>query len=119
MTSKAREQSGKSASESLVSLIAETSISNLTFFLFLCFFFAFKRIINDRLSVSQEPNASDLASQRYQGQHLQRSCMENLKDGLADWFVIKHTKDQSLSRHLLSKNGFVAADATAVGITKS
>ena len=105
-----------------MSLIAETSISNLTFFLFLCFFFfffSFKRIINDRLSVSQEPNASDLASQRYQGQHLQRSCMENLKDGLADWFVIKHTKDQSLSRHLLSKNGFVAADATPVGISKS
>jgi len=44
--------------------------------------------------------------------------MENLKDGLADWFVIKHTKDQSLSRHLLSKNGFVAADATPVGIGK-
>ena len=45
--------------------------------------------------------------------------MENLKDGLADWFVIKHTKDQSLLRHLLSKNGFVAADATLVGISKS
>ena len=41
--------------------------------------------------------------------------MENLKDGLADWFVIKYTKDQSLSRHLLSKNGFVAAHATPVG----
>ena len=81
--------------------------------------FAFKRINDDRLSVSQEQNAPDPAYQRYQGQHLQRSCMENLKDGLADWFVIKHTEDQSLSRHLLSKNGFVPADATAVGISKS
>ena len=41
------------------------------------------------------------------------------KDGLADWFVIKHTKDQSLSRGLRSKYGFVAADATQVGISKN
>ena len=103
-----------------MSLIEETSISNLTLkFSFFYLFFAIKRIINDRLSVSQEANAPDLAYQRCQGQHLQRPCMENLKDGLADWFVIKHTKDQSLSRHLLSKNGFVAADATLVGISKS
>ena len=88
-------------------------------FLSFSLFFAFKRINNDGLSVSQEQNAPDPAYQRYQGQHLQRSCMENLKDGLADWFVIKHTKDQSLSGHLLSKNGFVPADATAVGISKS
>ena len=45
--------------------------------------------------------------------------MENPEDGLADWFVIKHTKDQSLSRRLRSKYGFVAADATQVGISKN
>ena len=32
------------------------------------------------------------------------------------WFVIKHSMDQALSRDLLSKYGFVAADATKVGI---
>ena len=42
--------------------------------------------------------------------------MENPKDGLADWFVIKHSKDQALSLDLLSKYGFVAEDATQVGI---
>ena len=45
--------------------------------------------------------------------------MENPKDGLADWFVIKHTKDQSLSLDLLSKHGFVAVDATQVGISRN
>ena len=84
-------------------------------FLSFSLFFAFKRISNDHLR--GERNAPNPVYQRYQGQHLQRSFMENLKDGLADWFVIKHTKDQSLSRHLLSKNGFVAADATPVGIS--
>ena len=42
--------------------------------------------------------------------------MENPGDGLADWFVIKHTKDEGLSRDLLSKYGFKAADAKQVGI---
>ena len=42
--------------------------------------------------------------------------MENPADGLADWFVIKHTCDNALKRELLSKYGFVAADATQVGI---
>ena len=42
--------------------------------------------------------------------------MENPADGLADWFVIKHTHDNALKRDLLSKHGFVAADATKVGI---
>ena len=42
--------------------------------------------------------------------------MENPEDGLADWFVIKHTHDNALKRELLSKHGFVAADATQVGI---
>ena len=42
--------------------------------------------------------------------------MENPRDGLADWFVIKHTRDEALSRDLLSKYGFVAGDATQVGI---
>ena len=89
----------------------------LTFF-FSVFFF-FKRINNDRLSVSQEQNAPNTAYQGYQGQHLQRSCIENPEDGLADWFVIRHTKDQSLLLDLLSKNGFVAVDATQVGISKN
>ena len=89
----------------------------LTFF-FSVFFF-FKRINNDRLSVSQEQNAPNLAYQKYQGQHLQRYCIENPEDGLADWFVIKHTKDQSLPRDLRSKYGFVAADATQVGVSKN
>ena len=44
--------------------------------------------------------------------------MENPKDGLADWFVIKHTKDQALSLDLFSKYGFVAVDATQVGISR-
>ena len=42
--------------------------------------------------------------------------MKNPGDGLADWFVIKHTRDEALSRDLLSKYGFKAADATQVGI---
>ena len=42
--------------------------------------------------------------------------MENPGDGLADWFVIKHTRDKALSRDLLSKYGFKAADTTQVGI---
>ena len=42
--------------------------------------------------------------------------MENPEDGLTDWFIIKHTRDTTLSRDLLSKYGFVAADATQVGI---
>ena len=50
--------------------------------------------------------------QRFQGQQLQRSGMENPGDGLADWFVIKHTRDEALSRDLLSKYGFKAADKT-------
>ena len=80
---------------------------------YISLFFAFKRINSDRLC--EERNAPNPACQRYQG-HLQRSFMENPKDGLADWFVIKHTKDQSLSLDLLSKHGFVAVDATQVGI---
>ena len=35
---------------------------------------------------------------------------------MADWFIIKHTGDEALSRDLLSKYGFKAADATQVGI---
>ena len=59
---------------------------------------------------------SNLGYQRYQGQQLQRSGIENQEDGLADWFVIKHTRDTTLSSDLLSKSGFMAADATKVGI---
>ena len=60
------------------------------------------------------------AYQRYQGkQGVQRSGIENPGNGLADWFVIKHTKDQVLLRYLLSKYGFKAADATQVGIIKN
>ena len=58
----------------------------------------------------------NLGYQRYQGQQLQRPGMANPEDGLAEWFIIKHTRDTTLSRDLLSKYGFVAADATQVGI---
>ena len=58
----------------------------------------------------------NLGYQRYQGQQLQRPGMANPEDSLAEWFVIKHTRDTTLSRDLLSKYGFVAADATQVGI---
>ena len=44
------------------------------------------------------------------------SGLENQGDGLADWFVIKHSRDEALSRDLLSKYGFKAADVTQVGI---
>ena len=56
--------------------------------------------------------------QRFKGQQLQRSGLENQGDGLADWFVIKHSRDEALSRDLLSKYGFKikAADVTQVGI---
>ena len=54
--------------------------------------------------------------QRFRGQQSQRSGMENPEDGLADWFVIKHTHDNAVKRELLSKHGFVAGDATQVGI---
>ena len=42
--------------------------------------------------------------------------MENQGDGLADWFVIKHSRDEALSRDLLSKYSFKAADVAQVGI---
>ena len=102
-----------------MSLIFRKHLSPVDFLSFSLFFFLLKRINNDRLSVSQEHKAPNPAYQGYQGQRLQRSCMENPKDGLADWFVIRHTKDQSLLLHLLSKNGFVALDATQVGISKN
>ena len=75
-----------------------------------------KRTNSDRLSLSQERNVSNPAYQRFDGLQLQRSCMENPGDGLADWFVIKHTRDEALSRDLLSKYGFKAVYATQVGI---
>ena len=59
------------------------------------------------------------AYQRYQDKQSQRYRIENPGNGLADWFVIKHTKDQALLCYLLSKYGFKAADATQVGITKN
>ena len=102
-----------------MSLLFRKHLSPVDFLSFSLFFFLFKRINNDRLSVSQEQNAPNPAYQGYHGQRLQQSCMENPKDGLADWFVIRHTKDQSLLLDLLSKNGFVALDATQVGISKN
>ena len=91
------------------------SFLNLTFFLFF-FLFAFKRTNSDRLSVSQERHAQNPAYQGFQDQQLQRrSCIENLRDGLADWFVIRHTRDEALSSDLFSKYYFMAADATQVG----
>ena len=72
------------------------------------------RTNRDRLSVSHERYAQNPGYQRFRGQ--QRSGMENPRDGLTDWFVIKHTRDEALSRDLLSKYGFKAADATQVGI---
>ena len=56
------------------------------------------------------------AYQMFESLQLQRSCMENQGDGLADWFVIEHTRDEALSSDLLSKYGFKAADATQVGV---
>ncbi|CAH3190005.1 unnamed protein product, partial [Porites evermanni] len=70
------------------------------------------RTNRDRLSVSLERHAQNPGYQRFRGQQLQRSGMENPGDGLADWFVIKHTRDDALSRELLSKYGFKAADTT-------
>ena len=83
------------------------------------FVFAFNRTNIDHLSLSRERNVANPGYQRYQGQQLQRSSIENPGNGLADWFVIKHTKDQALLRDLLSKYGFKAADATKVGISKT
>ena len=81
------------------------------------FFFVFVlRTNRDRLSVSHELHAPNPGYQRFRSQQLQRSGMEDPGDGLADWFVIKHTRDEALSRDLLSKYGFKAADATQVGI---
>ena len=77
---------------------------------------------SNRLSLSQERNASNPGYQRFQGsfqgQQLQ-SYLEIPEDGLADFFVIKHTSDEALSRDLLSKYGFKAANATQVGIISS
>ena len=56
------------------------------------------------------------AYQMFEGLQLQRSCMENPGDGLTNWFIIKHTRDEALSSDLLSKYGFKGADATQVGI---
>ncbi|CAH3182062.1 unnamed protein product, partial [Porites lobata] len=70
---------------------------------------------SDRLSVSQERHAPNPAYQGFQDQQLQRrSCIENLRDGLADWFVIRHTKDEALSSDLFSNYGFYASDATQI-----
>ncbi|CAH3182063.1 unnamed protein product, partial [Porites lobata] len=71
-----------------------------------------KRTNNDHLSVSRERNVANPAYQMFEGLQLQRSCMENPGDGLANWFVIKHTRDEALSSDLLSKYSFKAADAT-------
>ena len=92
---------------------------NLTLNSFFFFLFAFNRTHNDHLSLSRERNVANPAYQRYQGKQLQRFSIESLGNGLADWFVIKHTKDQALLRYLLSKYGFKAADATQVGISKN
>ena len=99
--------------ESLVSCHSRIWLS------FFFFVFAFKRTYNDRLSVSQERNVSSRGYQRFQGQQLQRPGLEDQGDGLADWFVIKHSRDEALSRDLLSKYGFNVADATKVGISKT
>ena len=79
------------------------------------FVFAFKRTNSDRLSLSQERHAPNPAYQGFHDQQLQRFCIENLRDGLADWFVLRHTRDKALSSDLLSKYGFKAADVTQVG----
>ena len=82
-------------------------------FVFLVFAFS------NRLSLSQERNVSNPGYQRFQGsfqgQQLQ-TYLDIPEDGLADLFVIKHTRDEALLRDLLSKNGFKAADAKQVGI---
>ena len=94
-------------------------IPNLTWNSFFFLVFAFNRTHNDHLSLSRERNVANPAYQRYQGKQLQRYRIENPGNGLADWFVIKHTKDQALLCYLLSKYGFKAADATQVDITKN
>lgn len=87
-------------------------------FLILTFFFVVFTFSN-RLSLSQERNVSNLGYQRsqgsFQGQQLQ-PYLEIAEDGLADLFVIKHTRDDALLRDLLCKYGFKAADETQVGI---
>ena len=118
MTSKEKNRAGKAPQSRLCHRFSGNIYLQLTFFFF-SVSFLLKRINNDSLSVSHEQNAPNPAYQRYEGQHLRRSCMENPKDGLADWFVIKHTKDQSLLLDLVSKHGFVAVDATQVGISKN
>ena len=84
----------------------------------LTFFFVVFGFSN-RLSLSQERNVSNPGYQRsqgsFQGQQLQ-PYLEIPENGLADFFVIKHTRDEALLRDLLSENGFKAADATLVGI---
>jgi len=45
--------------------------------------------------------------------------LEIPEDGLADLFVIKHTRDEALSRDLLSKYGFKAAAAAQVRIVSN
>ena len=92
---------------------------DLTFFFFV---FAFESLNSDRLSLLQERNASNPGYQRFQGsfqgQQLQ-PYLEIPEDGLADLFVIKHTRDEALSRDLLSKYGFKAAAATQVRIVSN
>lgn len=85
-------------------------------FLILTFFFVVFAFSN-RLSLSQERNVSNPGYQRFQcsfqGQQLH---LEIPEDGLADLFVIKHSRDDALLRDLLCKYGFNAEDATQVGI---
>jgi len=38
------------------------------------------------------------------------ASQHQLPEGLADWFVAKHTTDEALFRHLLSKHGFTTQD---------
>ena len=49
-------------------------------------------------AVGNPPNGTSSASQ------------PQLPEGLADWFVAKHTKDEALFRHLLSRHGFTTQD---------
>ena len=48
-------------------------------------------------AVGNPPNRTASASQH------------QLSEGLADWFVEKHTTDEALFRHLLSKHGFTTS----------
>ena len=47
-----------------------------------------------------------LATARNSPNRTSSDSQHQFPEGLADWFVAKHTIDEALFRHLLSKHGF-------------